>query len=124
LTICVKIKRLRLRLRLEIELNFYSINIYKMSYKDFTEMPVWKNAFSLMLKVYKETKKFPSSERFGFVSDMRRAAQSVTNNISEGFGRYGKLDKTRSYKISRASCYELINQTLGSQELNYINEKE
>ena len=53
-------------------------------------------------------------EKYGLVSDMRRAANSVTNNISEGFGRYEKLDKTRFYKISRGSCYELINQSLTS----------
>jgi len=55
---------------------------------------------------------------------MRREANSVTNNISEGFGRYEKLDKTRFYKISRGSCYELINQSLASQALGFITDKD
>jgi len=95
-----------------------------MSYKDFTEMPVWKKAFQLILRVYNLTGKYPKDEKFGLVQDMRRAANSVTNNISEGYGRYEKYDKTRFYKISRGSCYELINQTLGSEALGYLNESE
>ena len=95
-----------------------------MAYKDFIDMPVWKKAFQLLLKIYKVTKTYPAEEKYGLVSDMRRAANSVTNNISEGFGRYEKLDKTRFYKISRGSCYELINQSLASQALGYISDKE
>ena len=76
-----------------------------MAYKDFTEMPVWQKAFLLLLKVYEVTKTYPTEEKYGLVSDMRRVANSVTNNISERFGRYERLDKTRSYKISRGSCY-------------------
>jgi len=53
---------------------------------------------------------------------MRRAANSITNNIAEGFGRYERLDKTRFYKISRGSCYELINQSLVSGALGFMPE--
>lgn len=95
-----------------------------MAYKDFTDMPVWQKAFKLLLKVYEVTKVYPKEEKYGLVSDMRRAANSVTNNISEGFGRYEKLDKTRFYKISRGSCYELINQSLASQALSFITDKD
>jgi four helix bundle protein len=95
-----------------------------MSYKDFTEMPVWKKAFMLMLQVYKLTEKFPKEEKYGLVQDMRRAANSVTNNISEGYGRYENHDKTRFYKISRGSCFELINQSITSLALGYINNNE
>ncbi|NOY38328.1 MAG: four helix bundle protein [Chlorobi bacterium] len=95
-----------------------------MAYKDFRDMPVWQKAFKLLLKVYDVTKAYPKEEKYGLVSDMRRAANSVTNNISEGFGRYEKLDKTRFYKISRGSCYELINQSLASQALGFITEND
>ncbi len=95
-----------------------------MSYKDFRDMPVWQKAFELLLRIYDVTKAYPKEEKYGLVSDMRRAANSVTNNISEGFGRYEKLDKTRFYKISRGSCYELINQCLASQALGFITEND
>ena len=78
-----------------------------MSYKDFTEMPVWQQALDLLLKIYDVTKKFPSNERFGLISDMRRCANSITHNIAEGFGRFESKDKTRFYKISRAAVLNL-----------------
>ena len=87
-------------------------------------MPVWQNAFSLLLRVYKITKVFPQDEKFGIIPDMRRAANSVVHNISEGFGRYERLDKSRFYKISRGSSYELISQTMTSFSLGFIKDKE
>ena len=95
-----------------------------MAYKDFTEMAIWQKGFKLLLKVYDVTKAYLKEEKYGLVSDMRRAVNSFTNNISEGFGRYEKLDKTRFYKISRGSCYELKNQSLASQAIGYISDKD
>lgn len=95
-----------------------------MSYKDFTEMPVWQKAFKLLLRVYELTKIYPVEEKYGLVSDMRRAANSVSNNVSEGFGRFEKKDKTRFYKISRGSSYEISNQSLASHAIGYISETE
>jgi len=87
-------------------------------------MSVWRKAFKLLLLVYKLTRKFPSDEKFCLISDMRRAAHSVTNNTSEGFGRYEPFDKTRFYKIARGSCYEIINQSMASEALDYITKYE
>jgi four helix bundle protein len=94
-----------------------------MAYKDFTQMTVWQKAFALLLRIYKTTKSFPSEEKFGLVSDMRRAANSVVHNISEGYARFESRDKTRFYKISRGSCYEIISQVMVAFALGYIAEK-
>ena len=94
-----------------------------MSFEDFTKMPVWQLGFKLIVKIYRITKGFPSDERFGLISDMRRASNSIVHNIAEGFGRYEPKDKTRFYKISRGSSFELISQLLVSYELKYINSK-
>lgn len=94
-----------------------------MAYKEFTEMSVWQKAYDLVMKIYRITKDYPSDEKYGRVSDMRRAANSISNNIAEGFGRYEPRDKTRFYKISRGSAYELLNQTLLSNGLNFIDTK-
>ena len=94
-----------------------------MSYKDFTEMPVWKAALELLVRVYEVTSEFPQEEKIGMTSDMRRAANSVTHNIAEGFGRFGNRDKTRFYKISRGSCYELMSQTIASYRLGFIKQE-
>lgn len=94
-----------------------------MKFEEFTDMPVWQTGFDILLKVYKVTKDFPSEERFVLVSDMRRSANSIVHNIAEGFGRYESRDKTRFYKISRGSAYELISQILVSYALEYIKEE-
>ena len=97
-----------------------------MAYKDFTQMSVWKKAFELLAKIYKLTKLYPKEERYGMTSDIRRSANSVVHNIAEGFGRFENRDKTRFYKISRGSAYEIISQILVSHALEYIklNDKE
>jgi four helix bundle protein len=52
---------------------------------------------------------------------MRRAANSITHNIAEGYGRFEPRDKTRFYKISGGSSYELISKILVSLDLKYLN---
>jgi four helix bundle protein len=93
-----------------------------MAYEDFTEMPVWKAAFNLLLDVYKVAKNYPIDERFGLTSDTRRSANSIVPNIAEGFGRFEAKDKTRFYKISRGSAYELMSQILVGHALSYIED--
>jgi len=94
-----------------------------MSYKDFTQMSVWQKGFQLVKEIYTITKLFPSDERFGMISDMRRAANSITQNIAEGFGRFEARDKTRFYKISRGSAYEIISQLLLAAALHFVKDK-
>ena len=72
-----------------------------------------------MVRVYQITRPFPPEEKFGITSDMRRAANSVVHNLAEGFGRFENKDKSRFYKISRGSAYEIISQTLASYALQY-----
>ena len=94
-----------------------------MQYPDFTNMPVWQKSVELLLKIYRITKHFPPEEKFGLTSDMRRAANSISHNIAEGFGRYEPRDKTRFYKISRGSGYEIMSQSIVAYKLGYIKEK-
>jgi len=84
-------------------------------------MPVWQEGFKLLVKIYRMTKSYPKEEKFGLVSDMRRAANSIVHNIAEGFGRFEARDKTRFYKISRGSCFELMSQLMVSGALLYID---
>ena len=94
-----------------------------MKYPDFTSMPVYQKALELLIKIYEVTKKFPPEEKYGLTSDIRRAANSVVHNIAEGFGRFEPKDKTRFYKISRGSPYELMSQSIVSFKLEYIKEE-
>jgi four helix bundle protein len=54
---------------------------------------------------------------------MRRAVNSISHNFAEGFGRYEPRDKTRFYKISRGSGYELMSQSFASFKLCFISDK-
>ena len=49
--------------------------------KTFRDLVVWQKSHQLTLEVYKLTLKFPSEEKYGLISQMRRAAYSVPSNI-------------------------------------------
>jgi len=53
----------------------------------FEEMPVWKEAIDLASDIYQLTETLPKKEDYGLISQLRRAALSVSANIAEGFGR-------------------------------------
>ena len=87
----------------------------------FQQLNAWQEAHKLVLMVYRATKEFPSDERFGLVSQMRRAAVSIPANIAEGFKRRGISDKIRFYNISEGSLEELKYFFILSQDLEYIS---
>lgn len=82
---------------------------------------MWQEAHKLVLMVYKTTEQYPGEERFGLVSQMRRAAVSIPANIAEGFKRRGLQDKIRFYNISDGSLEELKYFFIVSRDLNYIS---
>ena len=55
----------------------------------FKDLTVWRKSHELTLEIYKVTKTFPAEERFGLISQMRRAAFSIPANIAEGFVKKG-----------------------------------
>ncbi len=89
----------------------------------FQQLDAWQEAHKLVLMVYELTKDFPSDERFGLVSQMRRAAVSIPANIVEGFKRRGIQEKVRFYNISESSLEELKYYFILSKDLGYIASK-
>lgn len=75
----------------------------------------------MALEIYEITKKFPKEEIYGIVSQLRRAASSITANIAEGFARYHFNDKIRFYYNSRGSVAEVQNFLLLARDLKYVN---
>ncbi len=88
--------------------------------KNFYNLETWKKGHLLVLEIYKLTNNFPQDEKFGIISQLRRAACSVTANIAEGFSRYHFKDKTRFYYQSRGSAAEVQNFLILAKDLNYI----
>lgn len=91
--------------------------------RNFHDLKVWQDAHALALEIYKITKDFPKDEQFGLISQMRRAASSVTANIAEGFGRFHYNEKTKFYRQARGSAVELQDHVFLSQDLGHL-EKE
>ncbi|RIK78924.1 MAG: hypothetical protein DCC67_11055 [Planctomycetota bacterium] len=71
--------------------------------RDYQRIVAWQRSHCLTLAVYQQTKLFPSDERFGMVSQLRRAAYGVSANIAEGSGRESKRDYLRFLYISLGS---------------------
>jgi four helix bundle protein len=88
--------------------------------KDFKELKVWEKAHEMALKIYQVTKAFPSDERFGLASQLRRAAASIGANIDEGCGRRSDGDLTCFLQIARGSASELEYHPLLSRDLRLL----
>jgi len=65
--------------------------------KNYGELQVWQKAHELTLLVFPMTEKFPRSDQFGIVSQVRRSSSSVAANIAEGFGRGTTKEILRSF---------------------------
>jgi four helix bundle protein len=48
--------------------------------RNYKELKVWQKAYQLCLEIYKITKTFPKEERYGLISQIRRASVSVPSN--------------------------------------------
>lgn len=86
----------------------------------FQDLYVWQNGHELVLEIYTITRKFPRSETYSLVDQMRRAAISVTSNIAEGFGRRSLKEKNQFYNLSMGSLTELENQLIVAKDLKYM----
>jgi four helix bundle protein len=86
----------------------------------FSDLTVWQKAHELTLAIYKVTEKFPRSEQFGIVSQMRRSAASVSANIAEGFGRRTTKELLRCLQISRGELEETRYFLILSRDLHHI----
>lgn len=87
----------------------------------FQDLIVWQKAHMLTLEIYKVTKRFPKEEVYGLISQMRRAAVSVSANVAEGYKKRGKLDKARFLNISEGSLNEIKYYLILSKDLNYLS---
>jgi len=86
----------------------------------FTEIKVWQRGHSLVLDVYRATVGFPVAERYGLLSQLRRAVLSVPTNIAEGSKRTGRQEYARFLNISEASLAETEYLIMVSRDLGYM----
>lgn len=92
-----------------------------MHRRPYEALVVWKEAHRLCLLIYNCTSTFPTDEKFGLISQMRRSAFSVPMNIVEGNSRRSPKEKSRFFEISLASLDELHYQCRLANDLHYMN---
>ncbi|MEM6398430.1 MAG: four helix bundle protein [Bacteroidota bacterium] len=86
----------------------------------FQHLRVWQEAKDLTTEVYRLTKSFPDTEKYGIISQIRRASTSVCCNLAEGSGRGTKPDQRRFYIIAKASLMEVMNLVVLSHDLEFL----
>lgn len=82
----------------------------------FEKLEVWQKAIALASFVYKATATFPNEERFGLVSQMRRAAVSVSANLAEGSSRWSRVEQARFIEMAYGSLMELLSEAKVAEE--------
>ncbi|HTW92069.1 MAG TPA: four helix bundle protein [bacterium] len=94
-----------------------------MDEKPHRRLTVWMKAMDFVIQVHEVTARFPAAEKFGMVSQMRRAALSIPSNIAEGSARKGRKEYVRFLYTSRGSLSELDTQVEVAARLRYISPK-
>ena len=85
--------------------------------RDYRKLEAFHKAHELVIAVYRLTKAFPSEERFGLTSQLRRAAVSITSNIVEGSARDSEAEYRRFLEIAHSSSWEVEYQIQLSVDL-------
>lgn len=97
-----------------------------MEEKGYHKLQIWKKSVEVVKSVYKITNEFPQSEKNGLVSQIRRAAVSVTLNIVEGHRRSRESNKEfiRFLNISDGSLVEVESCLELALELGFLTHEE
>lgn len=74
------------------------------------DLKVWEKSIELVTDIYALTDDFPSEEKFGLISQLRRASVSIPSNIAEGASRKSENERKRFYEIARSSLVEVDTQ--------------
>ncbi len=92
--------------------------------KNFKKLLVWQKGIELTKEIYKISKLLPDSEKYGIISQIRRASVSIPSNIAEGSSRNSEKDYRRFLEIALGSAYELETLLIIIAGLEYLNSKE
>ena len=91
--------------------------------KPHKKLDVWKLSMELARTIYRLTAGFPDEERFGLVSQMRRAEAGVPSHIAEGAARDSDNEFRHFLSIARSSLSELDTQLDLSRDLGFVADK-
>ena len=89
-----------------------------------TELEAWRQGIVLVTALYEATGNFPSEERYGLTSQVRRAAVSIPANIAEGAARGTNKEFLRYLIIARGSISELETLLTIAKEVGFLSEQQ
>ena len=92
-------------------------------YKSFKEMPIWNKGMDIAVEIFKQTDSLPRKEDYGFTSQIRKSALSISANIAEAFGRNHILEKINFYYIARGSLTETQSHLDYGERVGYISKE-
>lgn len=90
---------------------------------NFKNLKVWQKAVDLAVNVYELTKHFPSEERFGITSQMRRSSVSIPSNIAEGTARNSSKSFSNCLDISLGESFELETQGIIAHRVGILSQE-
>ena len=88
---------------------------------NYKNLHIWQDGINLAKTIYQVTSNFPANEKFGIVSQMTRAAVSVSSNIDEGAGRGSNKEFANFLGIAVGSLFELHTQITICEQIGYID---
>lgn len=91
---------------------------------NFKNLNVWNKAVDLAVKIYETTTSFPSDEKFGMTSQMRRSSVSIQSNIAEGTARNSSKAFTNCLDISLDESFELETQSIIARRVGLLNQQD
>ncbi len=94
------------------------VNLKIVTHKD---LKVWQKSMDLVVTIYQVSSNFPSEEKYGLISQMRRSAVSIPSNISEGAARNSTKEYIRFLYIALGSLSELETQLMIANRLKQLN---
>lgn len=96
----------------------------KSEIQSFEDLKVWQVARKIRIEIFELVKKFPDKEKFRLTDQVIRSSRSISDNISEGYGRFHHQENIQFCRIGRGSAYELINHLITAYDCSYITDKE
>jgi four helix bundle protein len=91
--------------------------------RNFRDYEVWKKSIMFIKNVYAFTDLLPNKEKYNLISQLERAAVSISLNISEGCSRNSEKDFARFIEIALGSAFETENILIICNELGYTKEE-
>ena len=92
-----------------------------MKVYSFEKLECWQHARKLAVWTYTNTMRFPTEEKFGITSQMRRVAISIASNIAEGTSRKTAKEQAHFSVISYSSTIELLNDLIILNDLQFLS---